>query len=96
METGQYPSKRRKLDWGRQLRRSMEFDDHPFGIPACRALEYARITSRFVSSMRASFILVSHFTPWVLAPFLRFANAARFRRCWLWRKRQSIWRGKCM
>jgi transglutaminase-like putative cysteine protease len=40
----------------------MEFDVHPFGILACRALEYARITSRFVSSMRASFILVSHFT----------------------------------
>ena len=96
METGQYPSKRRKLDWGRQLRRSMEFDNHPFGILACRALEYARIISRFLRLDACELYPGAAFYVVGFVPFPRFANAVRFHRCWPWRKRRSIWPEKCM
>ena len=98
METGQYPSERRKLDWGRQLRRSMAFDDHPFGILACRALDYAQIISRFVRldacelHPGAAFYVVGlcHFrvsrTQCVFTDVLHRP----------WRKRGSIWPEKCM
>ena len=98
METGQYPSERRKLDWGRQLRRSMEFDDHPFGILACRALDYAQIISRFVRLDACELYPGAAFYVVGFVPFPRFANAVRFHRCSTGRakKRGSIWPEKCM
>ena len=74
----------------------MEFDDHLFGILACRALEYAQIISRFVRLDACELYPGVAFYVVDSVPFPRFANAVHFHRCWPRRKRdQSGPRNAC-